>query len=353
MLAPYRRHRANCKHRSRRYKACSCPIWIQGTLNGAPVRRSLDLTSWEAAIKRIRELELHGQVMSVADCVERFLDDRTSMKLSDAMMRKYRNVCQELKDELGKRPVRSVTVDDVRRLRERWKFAAITSQKRLEIVRKFFGFCVDSEWLDRNPAKLVNMPAAKYDPTMPFSDDEMEKILWAAESIREAHTKIPKETPKKLVALILLMRYSGLRISDAVMFRRDQLKDGKLFLRQQKTKQPVWVPLPKKVIEALEECDEGNEQYFYAGIGKPKSCVTEWQQRLKLVYEMAGIPDGHSHRLRDTFSVDLLSHGVPLDVVSKLLGHTSIKTTEKHYAPWVQARQTALEAAVKGTWQPH
>jgi integrase/recombinase XerD len=32
--------------------------------------------------------------------------------------------------------------------------------------------------------------------------------------------------------------------------------------------------------------------------------------------------------------------------VSILLGHTSIKTTEKHYAPWVRSRQVALEAAV-------
>jgi len=58
-----------------------------------------------------------------------------------------------------------------------------------------------------------------------------------------------------------------------------------------------------------------------------------------------------SHRLRDTFSVDLLLHGVPLDVVSKLLGHTSIKTTERHYAPWILVRQIKLEEAVKSTWR--
>jgi integrase len=48
---------------------------------------------------------------------------------------------------------------------------------------------------------------------------------------------------------------------------------------------------------------------------------------------MARLADGHSHRLRDTFSVALLEKGVPLETVSILLGHTSIKTTEKHYAP--------------------
>lgn len=353
MLTIFRRHLKSCKHaaKGRKYRHCGCPIAVEGRLRGRMIRKSLDMRNWEAAQKLIREWEAEGDIaITMNNAVDRFLADRGSMHLSDAMMRKYRSVANELKSQFGPILVRSVTVDDVRKLREGWKLAPITSQKRLEIVRKFFQFCVDSEWIDRNPAKLVKTNPAKFDPTLPFSDEEMEKILWAAESIREAHPKIPKETPKKLVALILLMRYSGLRISDACMFRRSQLQAGKVFVRQQKTKEPVRVPIPDNVVAAIKACDEGNEYYFYGQIGKPKSCVTEWQQRLKLVYEMAGIPDGHSHRLRDTFSVDMLSKGVPLDVVSKLLGHTSIKTTEKHYAPWVKSRQDALESAVMSVW---
>jgi len=57
-----------------------------------------------------------------------------------------------------------------------------------------------------------------------------------------------------------------------------------------------------------------------------------------------------SHRLRDTFAVDLLQKGVPLEEVSKLLGHTSIKTTEKHYAAWIKGRQDRLDSLVMGTW---
>ncbi|HMG88183.1 MAG TPA: tyrosine-type recombinase/integrase [Terracidiphilus sp.] len=66
----------------------------------------------------------------------------------------------------------------------------------------------------------------------------------------------------------------------------------------------------------------------------------------------AGVHSGHmvSHRLRDTFAVDLLTKGVPLEEVSKLLGHESIKTTEKHYARWIKGRQDRLDSLVMGTW---
>lgn len=54
--------------------------------------------------------------------------------------------------------------------------------------------------------------------------------------------------------------------------------------------------------------------------------------------------------LRDTFAVQLLLKGVPIEVVSMLLGHKSVKITEKHYGPWVRARQEQLEEAVSRTW---
>jgi hypothetical protein len=42
--------------------------------------------------------------------------------------------------------------------------------------------------------------------------------------------------------------------------------------------------------------------------------------------------------------------GVPLERVSILLGHTSIKITEKHYSPWIRERQEQVEADVRRTW---
>ena len=70
--------------------------------------------------------------------------------------------------------------------------------------------------------------------------------------------------------------------------------------------------------------------------GKLKSAVTDWQRSLAKVYgTAAAVPDAHAHPYRDSFVVELLLSGMPLERVSVLLGHSSVKITERHYAPWV------------------
>ena len=72
-----------------------------------------------------------------------------------------------------------------------------------------------------------------------------------------------------------------------------------------------------------------------------KSAITERQQRLKSVFVNGRVPIGHSHRLRNTFSVVLLEKGRSIGTVSILRGHTSIKTTGKHYVPWAKSQPSA------------
>jgi integrase/recombinase XerD len=154
--------------------------------------------------------------------------------------------------------------------------------------------------------------------------------------------------------MILLLRYSGLRIQDAACLERARLDDDKLFLYQQKTGTPVYCPLPTDVVHKLTAVTNGNERYFfYDGTSQPESMVKSWDRVFKKVGETAApvVSNCHPHRFRDTFAVSLLLKGVSLDSVSKLLGHSSIKITERHYAPWVKARQEQLESEVRRMWQ--
>jgi integrase len=64
----------------------------------------------------------------------------------------------------------------------------------------------------------------------------------------------------------------------------------------------------------------------------------------------AGHPGRTSASIRDTFAVSLLLKGVSIGIVSTLLGHRSIKVTERHYSPWVKARQDQLETEVRRIW---
>jgi hypothetical protein len=143
---------------------------VQGLLDGSPVRYSLDITSWEAANRKVLELEVHGEKesVSVEEACEKFLADTEARKLSKETIKKYKYVTAELKEKFSGLPVHSVSVDDLRSLRNGWKFAGSTARKRVEYLRAFFAFCVASGWMSTNPGKPLKLPKQTQAPTLPF-----------------------------------------------------------------------------------------------------------------------------------------------------------------------------------------
>jgi len=147
------------------------------------------------------------------------------------------------------------------------------------------------------------------------------------------------------------MRYTGLRIGDAVTLPTSRIADGRLFLYTQKTNVPVFCPLPQAVLDAVDDVDPVSDKYFFWTATSDRRSITgNWQRRFQKLFDASGVENAHSHRFRDTFSVELLLAGVPIEDVSILLGHSSVRITERAYAPRVQARQQKLEAAVRKAW---
>ena len=182
-------------------------------------------------------------------------------------------------------------------------------------------------------------------PTLPFSKEEMARIL-------EACNQYPnKRNAIRLRALVLLLRYSGLRFTDAAKLSRDRITGDSLLLYTAKTGTPVNCPLPPVLIDALAAIPEGGPYYFWTGKSASKGLAGSiWWRPLHGLFALARVPNGHAHRFRDTFAVELLLAGVPIDRVSVLLGHKSVRITERHYAPWVRSRQEQLEADVRKAW---
>ena len=60
MLNVYRRHGLNCKHRDRKFRACRCSLWIDGTLGGKRIHKSLHTRNWERAQGMVQDIEAAG-----------------------------------------------------------------------------------------------------------------------------------------------------------------------------------------------------------------------------------------------------------------------------------------------------
>lgn len=291
--------------------------------------------------------------MSVALAIEAYNADLNARSVRRPTIKKYRQLFDRLHafaEEHGIVLLRQWTVPAARDFRATWNVSAITSNKMMERFRAFFRFCVDSAWIDKNPASALKRAKEDHLPTLPFTPAEMVAILRAADERRAGRTGFMRDQAERLRALVLVMRWSGLRISDAVMLRCSQLEEDTILLpTQTKTGVPVRVPMPPEVFEALESFPTPGEFFFAAGENH-ETQTGRWRRRLKRLFTLAKVANAHPHRFRDTFAVDLLKAGVPMERVSILLGHSSIKTTERHYAPWVKDRQDQLESDVRKTW---
>jgi integrase len=160
------------------------------------------------------------------------------------------------------------------------------------------------------------------------------------------------QNARRLRGLVLLLRYSGMRIGDGVSLTAERIEGNRLFLYTQKTGVAVNTILPEFVLHTLERTPRVTERYFiWDGQTKLEIGVGSWRRRLATLFELAKVDDAHPHRFRDTFAVELFLSGVPIERASILPGHQSVRITERHHAPWLRSRQEQLEADLTNAWK--
>ncbi|SRR6266852_3690560 len=363
MLTIYRRHRKSCRHRAkgRRYRHCQCPIWVDGTLAGKDMRESLKVRDWQRTQEMIREWEAaerrtsRPQRESLADSWKEFIEDMEARKLHDSTIRKYKLLKRQMEDygqRNGFQFIDEFDLPSVSRFRTEWKDGPRSSAKKLERLRAFFRFAQKRKWVPENPASDLKAPKITLRPTMPYAREEMVRILVALEKYKDEFKDRGSENARRMHALVLLLRYTGMRIGDTVSLAVDRIEGKKLFFYTQKTGVAVNTILPEFVLKALETTPKVTEKHFF---WDPKfnleTSVGSWRRRLARLFELAKVEGAHPHRFRDTFAIELLLAGVPIERVSILLGHQSVRITERHYAPWVRSRQEQLEADLMNAWR--
>ena len=381
MLFVFARHKHGCPHASNASsKKCACPKYIDGTLPGRSgrFRVSAKTKSWEHAELLARKYErsaLSGEDVKIAktlptvkEAVAAYIGDAKARGLAVATTQKLSHIFEsQLLGFCAEREITFLHELNARNLtewRSTWQDKALAKKKKFERVVGFFWFCSRMNWVKENPTATMGRVIAKQVPTDYFTAKEYAKIVEATYHLDE-YGERPYDAEKRggrIRALTELLRWSGLRIRDAVTLERSRLIENKLLLYQAKTGTPVYVPLPPEVTELLRKVPDGlkpNPRYFFwSGNGDPKTFVANWQRSYRRLFKIADLrnPDGapkrsHCHMFRDTFAVEMLLAGVPIDQVSILLGHASVRVTEKHYSPWVRARQDQLEKSMQSAWQ--
>jgi integrase/recombinase XerD len=367
MLTLYRRHKDTCPEFAKgrgSHNRCKCAVWADGILAGKETRRSLKTRDWTKANKTVQQWEAQEKItestaaVTLADAWKALLADLPT-RVGTETVRKYKTLKSQMTewaDARGLTLLSQFDLDTLSQFRQTWKDSPRTASKKVERLRSLFAFALDRKWIQENPARAIKLPKLSICPTLPLTSCDMLKILTACDDLAITAQPSGRLGAHRLKSLLLLMRYSGMRVSDAVAFNTDRLDGKRLFLYTAKTGTPVYTVLPDSILAALDATPRVTEKnYFWTGNGKRETAVCDYQEKIKKVFDLAGISKGLgnavSHRFRDTFAVELLLAGVPIERVSVLLGHQSVRVTEKHYNPWVRSRQEQLEADVRNAWK--
>jgi site-specific recombinase XerD len=202
-----------------------------------------------------------------------------------------------------------------------------TAVKYVRNFRKIIKICLDNDWLDKNPC-------SRYEGKM----KEVERDFLTEEELNRIYKKRFSSERLTLVKDIFIFScYTGLAYVDVKGLKKDHIAigiDGEkwIFKNRQKTdtksKIPV-LPIAQEIIQKYENHPRClNEDSILPILTNQKM-----NSYLKEIGDLCDIPKEITfHMARHTFATSVtLTNGVPIETVSKMLGHKNIQTTQ-HYA---------------------
>jgi integrase len=386
-LQLYRRHRPECEagrpwqSRSSEFderrkdwgRKCACQIHASGTLDGKFSRRALGTSDWAKA-HRIAEKYIDADSwtgaappaaaaepapaapprITVEEACQVFLANREAT-VAYPTFRKHKTFTKQLQafaDSRGYVMLDQFRPGDIDVFYTKSKLGPRSKAKMIERVRHFFRFAVNREWLPKSPVSSdLRAPAGAHRLVnkAPFTDEQLEDIIKACDHLEDrrwgnAHGT-GLWTGEDMKEFIWVMVYTGLRISDVVLFDMDRLHGNQVFLRAKKNGGDVFAYIPDWLRDRLNARakEYGKQPFLIGGTKRLDTVIDTWRRRLGKVFELADVGDERAtpHRFRHTFARILLQKGVPVADVADLLGDDE-KTVREHYARWVPERQARL-----------
>ncbi len=331
LITIFVRHTPGCKYAGDEFsKRCNCRKHLRWSQGGKQYRKKAGTRSWTGAEEAKRRLDdqLAGRKPAVVEegqaldaAIKTFIQDKKNQGITEKVIDKYERELDRLRDYCAAQcvyTVQGLTRELLTGYAATWDKhypASLTRSKVRERLRSFLRYGYQAEWLTRIPQ--VSKVQVEQDPTMPLTEAEYAKLLDTC----YATFADDRQKCARVHALLQLMRWSGLAIRDALTIQRsgiihdDKKKLYRIVTSRQKTGTHVSVPIPADVAQELLTVLNGNPRYvFWSGNGLEESVTKNWAKYIAQLFDDAEIPKVCymvSHRLRDTFAVDLLQKGVP------------------------------------------
>lgn len=202
-----------------------------------------------------------------------------------------------------------------------------TSAKYISNFRKVVNHCIRMGWIKRDPFLGFKMPKTEVKRNV-LTIEEIEMLIGKSFSI--SRLEQVKDT-------FLFCCFTGLAYTDVQKLKPEDIKigiDGEdwIFTSRQKTDVDTRIPLLPRAKQIIEKY-KNSPECIISGKILPVPSNQKMNAYLKEVADICGIEKKlTTHLARHTFATTVtLSNGVPIETVSKLLGHKSIRTTQ-HYA---------------------
>lgn len=234
-------------------------------------------------------------------------------------------------NELNKTHTTHVTKDDLLAFMaklEKEKYTPKSISRKTNSTKTFFRFLELNEYVTDNPANLISHPKFETPPPRILS-----KIEYRA--LRDACRE-----DARIAAIVEILLQTGIRIGElrnlttADLLIEDSKSSGELTIRSSHGHKGRSVPLNKAVIKAIEEYLRTRPQtkertLFITKTGKPL-LIRNIRSAIDRYFSKAGIKNAKVNDLRHTFIAHHLMKGTSLILLSKIVGHKRLSTTEKY-----------------------
>ncbi len=240
------------------------------------------------------------------------------------------------------------------------RLALTTQAALLTRIKSFFTWAAAMEFTKRNPTLMLKAITPEESQTWPLTPAQFAELLAATRKLDEDASRDSGKVGQHLRALFLVQRWTGLRVGDVLMLPKEALRGNRLsaVIRKKRNRKPassrVDFVVPDNVVSALTSLPLRDEEhpdfFFWSRKCSEEVNTNKWLRKIDRLNDFLSFKDEagrsmefRSHMLRDTFAVEALLAGVPLEKVSKLLTHQSIIVTERYYAKWTAPRKRQLE----------